>query len=175
MRLKDLTLEELEGVINIYPWFSLAKMELCRRMADEGSLSDEQCSELSLYLASRADLKKFMRRSSADCSDAAVSELVKAYTSSRPARAVGGDYFSQAEYDNVRKDSDNAFSFVAKRSASEQSASQAEDLGMYTETLAQIYAEQGYSEQAKSIYDKLILFYPDRKEYFEKQISILSR
>lgn len=175
MKLKDLTLEELAGVVNIYPWFSLAKIELCRRMAEEGSLSDEQCAELSLYLASRSDLKKFMRRSSADCSDAAVSELVKAYTSSKSTRVVGGDYFSQAEYDNVRKDSDSAFSFVAKRSASDQSAFQAEDLGMYTETLAQIYADQGYYDQAKSIYTKLMTFYPEKKSYFEEQIARISQ
>lgn len=176
INLKELTTEELEGVVNIYPWFALARMEQCRRMAENGSLSDEQCADLALYLASRSELRQFMRkRESADCSDAAVSELVKAYTASgRSARAVGGDYFSQAEYDNVRRDSDDTFSFVARQSPAERGSDVAEDLGMYTETLAQIYADQGYYDQARAIYSKLMNFYPDRKEHFEALMSAIN-
>ena len=35
-RLKSLTMDELTGVINIYPWFGAARMELCERMSKVG-------------------------------------------------------------------------------------------------------------------------------------------
>jgi len=170
--LKKLTLEELEGVVNIYPWFALARMELCRRMAESGSLSDEQCADLAMYLPSRAGIRRFLRRrESADCADAAVGELVRAYTANRSARVVGGDYFSQGEYDEVRRDSDSDFSFTARQSAPEHNGGIVEDLGMYTETLAQIYADQGYYDQAKNIYSKLSLAYPEKSAYFASLIE----
>ena len=44
---------------------------------------------------------------------------------------------------------------------------------IFTETLAQIYAEQGYYEQAKDIYSKLILAYPEKNAYFAALIQKL--
>ena len=43
-----------------------------------------------------------------------------------------------------------------------------------TETMAQIYAEQGYFEQAKDIYSKLILAYPEKNAYFAALIRKLN-
>jgi tetratricopeptide (TPR) repeat protein len=45
------------------------------------------------------------------------------------------------------------------------------EFDLYTETLAQIYAEQGYYEQAKHIYSKLILAYPEKNAYFAALIQ----
>ena len=42
-----------------------------------------------------------------------------------------------------------------------------------TETLAEIYAEQGYPEEARRIYSKLILFYPEKSAYFASLIEKL--
>ena len=36
MSLDSLNLEELSGVVSIYPWFAGARVELCRRMAPMG-------------------------------------------------------------------------------------------------------------------------------------------
>ena len=36
MSLDSLNLEELSGVVSIYPWFAGARVELCRRMAQIG-------------------------------------------------------------------------------------------------------------------------------------------
>ena len=44
-----------------------------------------------------------------------------------------------------------------------------------TETLAQIYAEQGYNEQAKQIYSKLSLRYPEKSVYFASLIEKLDK
>jgi len=42
-----------------------------------------------------------------------------------------------------------------------------------TETLAQIYVDQGYYEQAKFIYSKLLLRYPEKNAYFAALIQKL--
>ena len=87
-----------------------------------------------------------------------------------------GDYFSQEEYDKVRRNDDNVFSRYAAKVRQEKPdvvPDDKEDLGFYTETLAQIYAEQGYFEQAKRIYSKLILAYPEKSAYFATLIQKL--
>ena len=59
----------------------------------------------------------------------------------------------------------------ARKERHETSSEPVEDLGFYTETLAQIYAEQGYYGQAKNIYSKLILAYPEKSAYFASLIQ----
>ena len=36
MSLRSLTMDQLTGVINLYPWFGAARKELCARMAKVG-------------------------------------------------------------------------------------------------------------------------------------------
>ena len=33
----SLTLDELTGVVNLYPWYAAARVELCRRMENDGA------------------------------------------------------------------------------------------------------------------------------------------
>jgi hypothetical protein len=49
------------------------------------------------------------------------------------------------------------------------------EISFYTETLAQIYAEQGYYDQSKEIYSKLILAYPEKSAYFAALIQELDK
>ena len=94
----------------------------------------------------------------------------------REVHIVGGDYFSAADYDGVRGADDNFFRQVAKDSTE---GSRAKDdravphLGFYTQTLAEIYAEQGYFDEAKQIYSQLILAYPEKSAYFASLIEKL--
>ena len=117
-------------------------------------------------------------------SDADVEKLIKSYLSekqevhekaeSRKVYAGVGDYFSQDEYDQVRKSDDNVFSrYAAKARQGKPSSEETQSLefDLYTETLARIYLEQGYPEQAKSIYSKLILAYPEKNAYFATLIQ----
>ena len=189
--LKKLNLDELVGVINLYPWFGAARTELCSRMSRMGEgWSDAQFADAAMYVASRDKLAAIWRKArKGDWQDADVEDILKSYiedkavepeaqeTSYVPERkvlVVGGDYFSQEAYDKVRRSDDNVFSRYAAKAKSERPAEGADSpisFGIYTETLAQIYAEQGYFEQAKEIYSKLILAYPEKNAYFAALIQ----
>ena len=189
--LKKLNLDELVGVINLYPWFGAARTELCARMSRMGEgWSDAQFADAAMYVASRDKLAAIWRKArKGDWQDADVEDILKSYiedkavepeaqeTSYVPERkvlVVGGDYFSQEAYDKVRRSDDNVFSRYAAKAKSERPAEGADSpisFDIYTETLAQIYAEQGYFEQAKEIYSKLILAYPEKNAYFAALIQ----
>ena len=117
--------------------------------------------------------------------DSEVQQIIKSYlqspveskpqeTEERRVHVVGGDYFTQADYDKVRKSGDNVFSRYAakaKEDGSYMDYPKNTEFDLYTETLAQIYAEQGYYDQAKNIYSKLILAYPEKSAYFAALIA----
>ena len=182
--LKSLNLDELSGVVSLYPWYGGARLELCRRMAElgEGAWSDARYADAALYVGSRRILASMARSGSkADFSDADVSELLRSYVGGdaqapdreRRVVVVGGDYFSKAQYENVRKDSDRIFSTFARQAREEGYVELPESdfTDFATETLAQIYAEQGYYQQACAIYSKLSLRYPEKSAYFAAQID----
>jgi tetratricopeptide (TPR) repeat protein len=123
-----------------------------------------------------------------DWSDADVDQILKTYLpdnkqdsvesvplEKRQVYVVGGDYFTQADYEQVRRSDDNVFSRYAAKAKADNSYEDVQDpeFDLFTETLAQIYAEQGYYEQAKSIYSKLILAYPEKSAYFAALIQKL--
>jgi len=187
--LREMSIEALSAVIAAYPWFGAARKELCVRT---GGGSGEQYADAAIYVASRKKLARAVMGNRADCSDKDVSEIVKAYITDSPrigggttvtgqpgrgrVLVVGGDYFTPSEYDSVRSREDSELHFVAGDDDSELAAELPEpDFGddFCTETLAQIYAEQGYYEQAKEIYSKLILAYPEKNAYFAALIEKL--
>ena len=186
--IRKLTLDELAGVVNLYPWFGGARKELCRRMRSMGdSWGESQYADAAMYVGAREKLSDIMRSGrSEDWTDTDIEELLKSYISAaesagaesdrqeRRVYAGVGDYFSQEDYDQVRNADDNVFSRYAAKARREKPElvdTASEDLGLYTETLAQIYAEQGYYDQAKHIYSKLILAYPEKSTYFASLIQ----
>lgn len=188
--LKSLSLDSLAGVVNLYPWFSAARKELCLRMNAMGgdSWGLSQYADAALYLPSRKMVADMLGgRDKKDYSDGDVENLLKSYIaerhvgdmaaqkreSGRKVYVVGGDYFSQDQYDHVK--SDVGFRFVARESGGPvaETGVVGTGAGFYTETLAQIYAEQGYYEQAMEIYSKLILAYPEKNTYFAALIEKL--
>ena len=53
--IKKLTLDELVGVVNLYPWFGGARMELCQRMNKiGGGLAESQYADAAMYVPSRS-------------------------------------------------------------------------------------------------------------------------
>ena len=186
--LKKLNLDELVGVVNLYPWFGRARKELCLRMSRMGDdmWSESQYADAAMYLPSRRILSDLIRSTKTqDLGDADVESVIKSYIAAdhgkkpgteAPARKVyagAGDYFSQEDYDKVKKSEDNVFSRYAIKAKQErqQGPDAAPSFDVVTETLAQIYAEQGYYEQAKDIYSKLILAYPEKNAYFAALIQ----
>ncbi len=189
--LSKLNLDELNGVVNLYPWFGAARKELCRRMSElgEGAWSDERYADAALYMGSRRIIAELAHKGhKSDYSDVDVKELLRSYIDDgvgeireeRRVVVVGGDYFSQQQYERVRKDGDNVFSTFAKageNAAQAQPVSDDDAAGsladLCTETLAQIYAEQGYPSQAKQIYSRLSLRFPEKSSYFASLIEKL--
>ena len=184
--LKKLNLDELLGVVNLYPWFGGARVELCERMSRMGDAwGVAQYADAAMYVGSRQKLADLVRRSErVDWGDADVEQILKLYIAENQTivkdlpeqgrvHVVGGDFFSQADYDQVRRMDDNVFSRYAAKAKEKKSYEELEEqeFDLYTETLAQIYAEQGYYEQAKSIYSKLILAYPEKSAYFASLIQ----
>ena len=188
INLRSLTIDELAGVVNLYPWFGAARKELCTRMSRVGGegWGERDYAVNALYLGSRAFISDIVRSGKArDYSDKDIETLLKTYTAGEaPAgpeapkprtRVVGGDFFSQDEYDSVKRSDDNIFSSFASKAKGEETHAREGDLmdGFCTETLAQIYLDQGYYEQAKKIYSKLLLRYPEKSAYFAALIKKL--
>ena len=182
-----LTLEELSGVISLYPWYGGARMELCHRMAALGALSETQIAETALHLVHRSQLADLVDTGrQADCSDKDARRLMQAFMPEEPTPVqtakvyvVGGDYFSQDQYAGARSEGDGIFSkFAAK--AREEGFTEAEpqeesSAAFCTETLAGIYLEQGYVEEAKDIYSRLSLRYPEKSVYFAALIEKIDK
>ncbi len=228
-------MEELTGVINIYPWFGGARKELCARMAKVGGneWGKTQYSDAAMYVASRTLVSDIVRSArEEDYSDRDVEHLIKEYIRSdsaavrqaqepeassaepvgatgriepvvrhdspaieateggrayssqdpsaayrRTVRVAGGDFFSPEQYAAVRKDEDNVFSGFRSERYDDPEGRRWEDpeFGFCTETLAAIYADQGYFVEAKKIYSRLILRYPEKSAYFASLIEKLQQ
>ena len=179
----SLNLEELSGVVDMYPWYGAARMELCSRMLEMGALSEGQISATALYVGSRKIIYNLLKAGrKEDCSDKDAREIAGSLlpageSSAKRVYVVGGDYFSQSQYEGVRRSDDNIFPTFAtgegKGTADMPEVMQESDF--CTETLAQIYLEQDYPEQAKEIYSKLILRYPEKSVYFASLIDEINK
>ena len=93
----------------------------------------------------------------------------------RTVNVTGGDFFSQDEYKDVTLEEDNYFARFKVTKSDEGDGRKWEDpeLGFCTETLAWIYADQGYYAEAKKIYSRLMLRYPEKIAYFATLIEKL--
>ena len=184
--LHSLNLEELNGVVNIYPWYAAARKELCVRMQEMGALSDSMISQTALHIGSRRMLYDLVHTRPRPESVAQDSRIRRPETdeaaglSEKQAKqifVVGGDYFSPSQYSVVRKSDDNIFSSFATKARQdgyvEPEGGSSEEF--CTETLAQIYLEQGYLAEAKKIYSKLSLRYPEKSVYFATLIDEIDK
>lgn len=168
IRLSSLTLEELDGAISLYPWFSAARAELCRRMSELGSQGwgEGQYAEQALYFCSRSIAAGFYAKSLEKAPDARVR--VREKPAERQVFVVGGDYFSPQQYEELRKDDGDIFSLFASQARDRRKV----DYSDYcTESLAKVYLDQGYTDKAKEIYSKLSLRYPEKIAYFAALIE----
>ena len=179
--LKKLTADELSGVVNIYPWFAAARRELCLRLAQSGEEDGRSLSfkEAALHVPDRRKLVCLLKdKRMPDYSDVIQTpedeQPGEQQTYRRQVKIAGGDFFSQADYANVKVEEDGKLlESLSSHKWEKEEGEEAKDLGFYTETLAAIYAEQGYYEQAAKIYSQLILAYPEKSAYFASLIEKL--
>ena len=188
---KKLNYEELTVVVNLYPWYGAARKEMCLRMAEMGGeqFGQIQYGDAAMYVVDRRKIADLLYNGTPeDYSDKDIDKILKHYldesrktaVESKPngVRVVGGDFFSPSQYDAVQSDNDNIFlKFTIKKTekdTSENSSSSEPIADQFcTETMAKIYEEQGYYEQAKYIYSRLILAFPEKNAYFANLIGKL--
>ena len=175
INIRNLNMEELSGVVSLYPWYGGARMELCRRMAASGALTQTEAVQNALYLNSRQMLSKLLVEDvEQDYTDTTAGAPEENRAPVREFIVAGGDYFSKAQYEKAGREDDNIFSKFATK-ARENGYKEDETAGsssdFYTETLAQIYLEQEYPERAIEIYSKLSLRYPEKSVYFAALIE----
>ena len=170
--LKSMPTGELSEVVNLFPWFSAARVELCKRLSRTGEAG---FAEGALYAGTRSVLYETAKEN--DSRNFTDKDIQKVLTEAprKKVRSLGGDFFSQDEYDSARQEGDDVMSKAVARLPKEKSEASGDQIYMnfFTETLAQIYAEQGYVEQAKYIYSKLSLRYPEKNTYFAALIEKL--
>ena len=179
--LERLSDAELSETIGAYPWFGAARMERFRRLSSRGGdPTGAQAAEDALYVVDRRKLYDLMHVKAVTVGEIEVKDLVT--TAIKPeekerGRVAGADYFSSEDYASVKGGDDPVFSKPPK-TASQEDAPEAGDEGQLsdffcTETMAEIYAEQGYPEEAKHIYSRLLLVYPEKSAYFASLIEKL--
>ena len=205
-KLESLTMDQLTGIITMYPWFGAARRELCERMSKVGGSEwgKAEYADAAMYIASRTIVSDIVRSTRqedysdkdiqallrsvilSEVKDHAAKDLPEANDLSEPSgsqtyrrtvKVIGGDFFSSDQYDSVMQEEDNYFSrFKAGRSDEKEERNWEDpELGFCTETLAWIYAEQGYFTEAKKIYSRLILRYPEKSAYFASLIEKLDK
>ncbi len=105
---------------------------------------------------------------------------------------TGGDYFSRNDFDTIELDDEMPLDrFIVEKPSllrasltsrdcsatfdrSEIDASELfDDSSFYTETLAEIYTNQGFYKRALDVYAKLILLYPEKSAYFATLVKDL--
>lgn len=93
---------------------------------------------------------------------------------------VGGDYFSKEDFEQLKEEesvpqikfgnpSDGVDRDVEIVGGSDDI--DFDSLDFVTETLAKIYADQGYYDKAIEVYAKLILLYPEKSSYFATLVN----
>jgi len=176
MDLKALNLEELSGVVSIYPWYAGARAELCRRMSElgHGAWSDDRYADAAMYFGSRKIVAAYAESvNKEDIADNDVKNLVRQELTSPAEKkqivVVGGDFFSKSQYDSVKDAGEGIFRSFAEKADKETI------VDLCTEALAEIYLDQDYSEQAVEIYSKLSLRYPEKSAYFAALIEKINR
>lgn len=168
--LKNLPLNELISVVEQYPWFGAARKELGIRTGELRSAA--------LYMGNRRILFNLATEITGKQTGETIKEVLgTSESSTKPAevRIVGGDYFSWEDYEEIGRSEDKVPSRpkTDRPAATIPQINEEDFMDLCTETLAGIYAEQGHFEQAKNIYSKLILRYPEKNAYFAALIEKL--
>lgn len=116
-----------------------------------------------------------------ECADNAVSPQEQPVEQFAPkVVVVGGDYFTKEDFAQLDEServaeiklgapADNTAPNTAE--AGDEFVVDFDSMDFVTETLAAIYADQGYYDKAIDVYAKLILLYPEKSTYFATLVN----
>lgn len=191
------SISQLSAIVAAYPWCAAARAALCRKVFEESGADAARgiFRESLPYLPYASYLAASLNSNrNEDLSDASLAGQVKEIIDSRPRIIlVGQDFFSREEYESARIPEDSELGRLAAVDCSKpvqdgeyrrsgqngvsfwsNNADGTEAIpDMVTETLAEIFAEQGYPDKAILIYEKLSLQSPEKSAYFANLIGIL--
>ncbi len=177
--LRQLSIMELDKLIKEYPWYTLARAELALRMSKLGEQQKEDGFKRLPIFHNRPEFIIVRNLETFEPEQAVEDEAedVKIYDmktqSQEKIYVVGGDYFSQHEYESMNKSELSPLKFSHKP-VKEVADKEKENI-FYTETLAKIYAQQEVNDKAIAIYEQLILLYPEKSIYFASHIEELKK
>ena len=185
--ISKISVEELERILEEFPWFTIARMEYVRRHREFGEEAlTEAASEAGIFFLSRKDFLEELKRKEETSGKSAAQGGAGGNEASKPSYyIVGGDYFGKEDFSQLEK-SGNALDVTPLKYnpiATTVKSMEVSPAGLQTEsehyeteipcseTLARIYFDQQLYDRAIELYEKLILLYPEKNTYFANLIQ----
>lgn len=164
--MNNLSAKQLELVLERYPWFSYARGLLLGKLASiDLNEAENELKKRSAYIQDRSKLhREFSDSITRTISSKDIDPDIRYISSSN-------EYFSAQEVSQAS----NILSSGLLCERSVEASETQQNAEFVTETLAKIYEDQEYYEQAMDIYSKLILLYPQKSAYFADCVEKLQQ
>lgn len=183
----SLSTSDLQNLLDQYPWFTIARKEYVRRIGDDDKDAMlSAAADAGIFMLSRKEFLMELTNQKPAVRvpvQTPVSETdVENAKEEKKIYIIGGDYFGKEEFLKL-ENSGEAFDVDALRhnpiestvstmdAVSSSEPKPLDEMEIYTETLANVYAQQGLCDRAITIYEKLILLYPEKSAYFADLIQ----
>lgn len=155
--INNLSAKQLELVIESYPWFSYARsLLLCKIASVDLNEAEAGLRKCSAFIQDRKKLHKEFSESVTRTISTGELETDIRYV------ATPSEYFTAQEV----ADASNSLNTGLLSEIETEMVEKQQDMEFVTETLAKIYEDQEYYDQALDVYSKLILLYPKKSAYF---------
>lgn len=145
--LENADIKHLTYLVEKYPWFSYARKLLLEKLAEsDPEAFKKKVEEHAVFLPSRASLYKKTHAEDRPAEELESIDTQELIIPSSP------DFFTKEDFDELDEGEKITDDFC-------------------TETLGEIYANQGHFDEAIEVFRKLILLYPQKNTYFASLIE----